>query len=132
MSELDILISDRVVALKNNKSITLTTCELDQLKPVLAIVNGYAEHLSDNNDTFALATYILANNGQKAINDLLMILRICSNLRDQTEEKQDEFFNKLHYDELAYILAQFLAMNKDFFLRLITKILKKVIPENKS
>ncbi|MEM8828760.1 MAG: hypothetical protein AAGE96_05315 [Cyanobacteria bacterium P01_G01_bin.19] len=132
MSELDILIGDREITLRNDNAIVLRPCKVLQLRKILGLVNKYVEQLAKTEDAVELTKFILEDSGEQGLNDVFVILKSCSDLDDKKEDEQISFFNNLYYDELALLVTKFIEMNKDFFLSLGRKLERVVSPEDKT
>lgn len=129
MSELDILIGDRNITLREKKAIVLRPCKVLQLRKILGLINKYVEQIVKTDDAVELTKFLLKDSGEQGLSDVLTILTFCSDVGSKTEKEQQEFFDSLYYDELALIVTKFLEMNKDFFLSLGEKLSKVVNPE---
>ncbi len=126
MSELDILIGDRIITLRDKKSITLRPCKVLQLRKILGLINKYVDEIAKNEDAIALAKFLLQDSGEQGLNDVFEVLKSCSNIGSKSESEQTSFFENLYYDELVLLVVKFLEMNKDFFATLGKKLTKAV------
>lgn len=131
-SELNILIGDREIPLRDNNAIVLRPCKVLQLRKILALVNKYVEQLAKSEDAMELTKFILNDSGEQGLNDVFVVLTSCSDLGSKSKEEQTSFFDSLYYDELALLVTKFIEMNKDFFSSLGDKLSKAVEPEEKS
>ena len=128
-SELDILISDRTIPLRDKKSITLRPCKVLQLRKILGLINKYVDEIAKNEDAIALTKFLLQDSGEQGLNDVFEVLKSCSDVGSKSESEQTTFFDNLYYDELALLVTKFLEMNKDFFSSLGKKLGKAVNSE---
>ncbi len=129
MSELDILISDRTISLRDKNSITLRPCKVLQLRKILGLINKYVHEIAKNEDAIALTKFLLQDSGEQGLNDVFEVLKSCSDVGSKSESEQTTFFDNLYYDELALLVTKFLEMNKDFFVSLGKKLGKAVNSE---
>ena len=129
MSELDILISDRQIKLRDNQLITLRPCKVIDLRKILGLVNKYVAKIAENEDAIQLAKFLLEDSGEQGLNDVFTILKSCSKVDKSEAQSNDEFFNNLYYDELFLLVTKFIEMNKDFFSSLGKTLKKAVNPE---
>ena len=128
-SELDILIADRTISLRDKNSITLRPCKFLQLRKILGLINKYVDEIAKNEDAIALTKFLLQDSGEQGLNDVFEVLKSCSDVGSKSDAEQTTFFNNLYYDELALLVTKFLEMNKDFFASLGKKLGKAVISE---
>lgn len=129
MSELDILISDRTISLRDKNSVTLRPCKVLQLRKILGLINKYVDEIAKNEDAIALTKFLLQDSGEQGLNDVFEVLKSCSDVGSKSDSEQATFFDNLYYDELALLVTKFLEMNKDFFSSLGKKLGKAVISE---
>ncbi len=129
MSELDILIGDRTISLRDKNSITLRPCKVLQLRKILGLINKYVDEIAKNEDAIALTKFLLQDSGEQGLNDVFEVLKSCSDVGSKSDSEQTTFFDNLYYDELALVVTKFLEMNKDFFVSLGKKLSKAVISE---
>ena len=127
--ELDILIADRTVKLRDKKSIILRPCKVLQLRKILGLINKYVDQIAKNEDAVLLVKFLLEDSGEQGLNDVFEVLKSCSDISDKSQEDQESFFDDLYYDELALLVTKFLEMNKDFFGSLVEKVSEAVSSE---
>lgn len=128
-SELDILISDREIKLRDDQVITLRPCKVLQLRKILGLVNKYVDQIAQNEDEIELTKFLLQDSGEQGLSDVFTVLKSCSQIDKSEAKSDDEFFDNLYYDELALLGTKFLEMNKDFFASLGKSLSKAVLKD---
>ena len=116
MSELNILIPDETITLRDGVTVSMRPCRVKQLKEILGVISRYVDQIAQNDDMIQLAKYFLADSGEQGLKDIYLILQATTSI------DKDEVFDNLLYDELLLLVVKFLEMNKDFFKRVGEKL----------